>query len=633
MTTCYARKGKSLSLCAALAALLVAGFVLAPAGVLAATVQIDLDSTTAGVQSALNLPASPNTAVITGSVVVTGNSDETIGSNVTQVDVTDNPGGSITLNPANSSLTNGDLAAAIPATGTVSPNDFIWINTFPVAADIGPDGVLVLFNFSLELTNLSSKADGDVYNFTFRDSADNVTLGIVVDGTNASYGPGGENPPIAVVEAAITIGGGNGPTPTATVPVATATPTEVGDPTPTATQGETRCRDTGYYVLTSYGDHIQVGNAPEVTGSVSTPGVKNFGDMEVVDEFLVPGKGPGTLVQDLAIMDRFGVVTFVQTNNQPASEFILTEPFPCGPAVDVIVSVDGNGFWVLTEGGGIYRGGDAKPAADPALLGNDADDNCGIFPLPFGDLRAPAFGSAGDGATIRAVGFVVIQNLLTKGTLNDTPTGYIVMDSQGGTYLFDGAGNSIRDAAGNTGSGAAGTGILDPNTVYPFFPGLDIARDIELTTYDDLLPAKGGAVPNPDGLAIYDGWGGTHPVPVDDPSSSVFFITNDDGSGNQLTTVGLPYLIAAFDDPDTVGDEGAGALDVNSIFVDLEFCQSNPSGLYVMDKFGGVFAFGNTRPNPNSTAPIFSSSPYFFPALLAEDMEPFSETTFLMTAE
>ena len=62
--------------------------------------------------------------------------------------------------------------------------------------------------------------------------------------------------------------------------------------------------------------------------------------------------------------------------------------------------------------------------------------------------------------------------------------------------------------------------------------------------------------------------------------------------------------------------------DVGSIFKDIAFCQApTGDGVYVMDKFGGIFAFGNTRTSADSVATRFSNSPYFFPNPLAMDIE------------
>lgn len=549
-------------------------------------VVIDLDDELPGIQDELWLPDSPDLATIRGSVKVIGKPLDRVAGNNTQILIMDSISASDTLVVEESSVVAGEQGSVVPPSGHVHEDGIQWVNTLAHTEVLGEDGALTLFSFNLRLKNLTSKADGDVYVFQFRDSQSNETLGIIINNTNYSYGPGGENPQITANSARILIGESIRPS---------ATPT----PTPP-------CDDTGYYLLTSFGDHIHAGDPPRINGSLFTPGMKLFGDAETV---LVSESGKGSAPElDLAIMDRFGVVTFVESQGQPPADFILIEPFSCGQAVDLEVSPDGTAFWVLTEGGGIYRGGAAKPGAEPSLLENDADDLCGVFPLDFGDLRDPNFAVQDDPATIRMVGLTVLQ------TANpEAPTGFISLDSQGGTYLYDGQGRSIRDSQGTPGEGDPGQGLLDPNLVYPFFPGLDIARDIELSR-------------TLDGLAIYDGWGGTHPVPINDPANSVFFLGNRNESGDLLTTVGLPYLIAAFDDPETPLVE-VEPLDVHSIFIDLEFCQTGGPGIYVMDRFGGVFTFGNTRVSPNSTTPRFGG-PYFFPRLWAEDMEPAGETEF-----
>ena len=71
--------------------------------------------------------------------------------------------------------------------------------------------------------------------------------------------------------------------------------------------------------------------------------------------------------------------------------------------------------------------------------------------------------------------------------------------------------------------------------------------------------------------------------------------------------------------------DGSMMIDSNSIFRDLEFCQTDgDGGIYTLDAFGGVFALGSTREDPvGSPAPMaaFTNGPYFYPNLYAEDLE------------
>jgi hypothetical protein len=355
-----------------------------------------------------------------------------------------------------------------------------------------------------------------------------------------------------------------------------------------------------------FGNRHRVGNPPFIGGSLVYPQA-DARDMEIVNL-------SGSL--DIAVVDRFGIVTYVENpGSTPAQSFgPFASPFATGQAVDVEVTDDGQGFWVLTDAAAIYRAGSALPTGGQALLGNDADNMIGVLPQPFGaGARHPGLaGLPNDNATLRAVGFAVVQ-----GASADAPIGYIVIDSQGGSYLYNGTGVSIRNAGGTLG-GATNTtvnGILNPSTVYPFFGGLDIARDIELHPQGTETA----------GLAIYDGWGGIHPVPVA-VESPVRFLRNQQSLGGPLiTTVGMPYLVMGFNDPNTAGNEADAAsypIDANSIFADIEFCQDGSEGAYAMDKFGGIFAFGTTRVNPDNLAPAFISGPYFFPYLYGADMEP-----------
>jgi hypothetical protein len=207
------------------------------------------------------------------------------------------------------------------------------------------------------------------------------------------------------------------------------------------------------------------------------------------------------------------------------------------------------------------------------------------------------------GASLRAVALGVIDN---GGAGN--VDGYLVMDSQGGRYHLNPDGSEV--SAGTY----SGTPVDDPRKlldpaeyVWPFFPGLDIARDLELHQSDR-------------GLIIFDGWGGIHPVPVNVMTNPVYFARGDDPP----VMVGLPYIVTGFDDPLTEGvDEGdrnAYGIDAASIFADLHFC-SDGLGFYTLDRFGAVFTYGSTRLDLLSVTPMFTDGPYFFPNKFAVDLE------------
>jgi hypothetical protein len=598
----------------------VCALLLGASSAIAATVQIDLDRNTAGIQAALNASGSPIDVV--GAVVVTGAEADTVASNVTTLLVTDSGGGAA-IDTANSTAVAGDVpAGGFGFSATFLDNSLTCTNVGPPATTLGSDLQASIIHFNIRLV---SPADGETFTFAFDSSLNNEALGVTVSGTNFDYPPANFNDPISTAGATLTIGGAVGPTPTVTEVVPTPTFTEVEPtptfteigPTPTDTEVPVACADAGLYVLTSFGNHIRVGNPEVVTGNVSS-GEAVFVDMEVVQSTPASGSLP---VVDLAVLKQTGEVTFVENPlSTPDQQFVFDGTIPPGYAVDIEVSSDSNAFWVLTESGGIYRAGDANAAGTPAgaQLGNDAATLEGMLPIPFGAMRRndPNIVKPGDNATIRAVAFAVVERQVAeaKAVDNANPLGFIVMDSQGGTYLFDGTGVSIR-MGGEIGSAPNHMGILDTNTIYPFFPGLDIARDLELHPLG--TPTAG--------LVIYDGWGGIHAVP-NDIESPVRFLRNETAinTGNLITTVGMPYLIMAFDDATTPGvNEGVASLDVNSIFKDIEFCQDGQTeGAYTMDKFGGIFAFGSTRATPDNTAPRFSGVPYFYPFFYAEDMEP-----------
>jgi hypothetical protein len=407
-----------------------------------------------------------------------------------------------------------------------------------------------------------------------------------------------------------------GPTATATPdgPTATATATPDG---PTATATPAVC-DSGYYLLDSLGGRHRVGNPIIISGPLYF-GVDIARDMErlVCNQGAAPN-------EDLYVLDGFGGTHIVQ--NQLCSivqEFYFGETpgIPRGRAVDIEMSADGQGFWVLADHGGIYRAGSTKEALEPALVPNTMTGTLG-YDMPItGEMRDPNLPDPG-GASLRAVSFIVIDM-----DLNSRADGYVVMDSMGGRLHWDGGGNSIPPNISGGEPANSPLYLLDPiGYVWPFFVGLDIARDMELH-------------PTQQGVVILDGWDGIHPVPVLEESNPVFFAHNlvSATDSTPLQAVGLPYVQTGFDDPNTTpedeGDPSAFGIDAASIFRDLEFSAGCPnSGLYTLDRFGGVFALGDARASEMEPIPPFTGSPYFFPLLYAEDIEVFAaneaETTF-----
>jgi len=581
------RKGRLANLTVACVAM-AAGLLMAlPQQVGAQEVRVDLDRNTAGVQDTLQVTPTAGAATVQGAVVVTGAPTTTVGDYAVEIALS-NSGGGDSVNCANSSTAPGEIMSSFPGvlcTSTAFRRSQLFVNP-PIA--VGDDMVLTLFTFDTELTIV----DGETITMNFTSTAAVSLLGITVNGSPRTFGQGTSNP-ITTVGASVTAGQGGTPTPTPTEPLPTFTPAP-------------DCEDSGYYILDSFGGRHRVG--PDV---VNITGPLYFGRDVARDMENVNNDPTGAPISDLALLDTFGVVHFVENpSNAPIQMFYFPEGSDpdCGFAVDVELTDDSQGFWVLTEGGGIFRAGTALPGGQDAQLGGAAAMLCDMLPMPFGGgvPRDPNVGDDTNRGTIRAVGFVVVEG----GNPAD-PTGFVILDSQGGHYIYDGQGAVLDDGVANS--------VLSADTVYPFFRGLDIARDIELH------PAGTSVA----GLVIYDGWGGIHPVPVgfdqvnDPPVTQVAFLRNM--APAQTTTVGLPYIVAGFDD---TGDaEGAtSVLDVDSIFRDIEFCAaSGGDGVYVMDAYGAVFAFGNTRADPLGVAPRFTGGPYFFPNKLARDLEPQTE--------
>lgn len=386
--------------------------------------------------------------------------------------------------------------------------------------------------------------------------------------------------------------------------IASRTPTESPSGTPFG------C-DSGYYLLDSLGARHRAGHPRLIDGSLFF-GSDLARDMELVQLQNQPDSPSGGL--DLVVLDAMGGVHFVAHPIVIQQDFFFpidTEVAPRGRAVDIEMTQDGTGFWVLTDFGGIYRGGSTKAPNQAALVPGTDQQGLWGFDIPLGSIRDPRMANPG-GASLRAVSLVVID---IDG--DNLAEGYLVIDSMGGRLMYNPNGSlvgSLQYAAEPVNSPLR---LLNPfGYVWPFFPGLDIARDCELH-----LSKKG--------VVILDGWGGIHPVPVDQPSNPVFFTTNRNPQAPDtlLTTVGLPYITIGFDDPATATDEGNPTLvgaDVASIFNDFEFCRGGQLGCYVMDRFGSVFALGASRATPDMLQPPFANAPMFFPSPIAEDLETLS---------
>ena len=387
------------------------------------------------------------------------------------------------------------------------------------------------------------------------------------------------------------------PTPTKTGALEpTATWTTVS-PTATVTPTETRgfC-DRGFYLLDIFGQLHRAGSPPVITGSITLPGGNAMGAEKVRTD------------EDIAVLDGMGVVTFVShPENTPMQDFLFqpSPAFPLGRAVDLAVTPSGEGFWVLTDFGGIYRAGTAKVTGQGALVPHTDELPLG-YDIMFGPMRRPGFPNPG-GASLRAVSLGVIN---PDG--DDQANGYIILDSQGGRFLLNGDGSTVAPGTYANRPPDDPLKLLDSPTrleppdayIWPFFAGMDIARDLELH-------------PSQKGLVVFDGWGGIHPVPVDRVSNPVFYTRNDDPNdpGNLITTVGMPYIVEGFDNPETPQDEGNEniyGVDAESIFTGFNFSPGCQQGFYTLDEFGGVAVFGGVRRIPDNIDSPFSS-PYFFP--------------------
>ncbi|MCA9436526.1 MAG: CotH kinase family protein, partial [Candidatus Omnitrophica bacterium] len=408
------------------------------------------------------------------------------------------------------------------------------------------------------------------------------------------------------------------PTETPTVdPSATTTPT----PDPNAVTATPSPCDVGYYVLDSLGGRHRVGNPIEITGPLYF-GVDMARDLEQAIATIGDATAP-----DLVVLDSAGAAHFIQypSANIPQMFYFgdSLQEFPQGRAIDLELSDDNQGLWVLTDFGGIFRAGSSIPSGEEEQVPGTENINTLGWDVPLtGDMRNSGMPDPG-GATLRAVSFVVFDV-----DENSQADGYIILDSQGGRLHLDPDGEEILPGTFPGFPINHPYRLLDPEGyAWPFFPGLDIARDMELYQTEE-------------GVVIFDGWGGIHPVPVDIESNAVYFATNRVSNANPVPaqSVGMPYFVTGFDDPSTPEidesisnpeDPDSTGFDVASIFTDLEFSHC-AGGLYTLDKFGGVFALGTARGDDEVVSAPFTGSPYFFPAQLAESLEIFnvSETEF-----
>jgi len=411
--------------------------------------------------------------------------------------------------------------------------------------------------------------------------------------------------------------GPSSPTPTNTFtggPSPTATATETEEPTVTLTRTpkpEGFACDSGYYVLDSLGGRHRVGSPIVIAGPLY------FGNDIARDMERAVCDIGGEANEDLVVLDGLGGVHFVENPACTIPQGFYfgdadKQVFPQGRAVDVEMAANSTGLWVLTDFGGIYRAGTTKAPSDPPLVaGTDLQGTLG-YDVPLGDLRDPRLPKE-DRSSLRAVSLVVID-----ANLDGLADGYVVLDSMGGRLHYNPDGSEVVPGSSAGIAGNEPERLLDPTTyVWPFFAGLDVARDMELH-------------PSQQGVVIFDGWGGVHPVPVDAENNPVYFANNrvSNADDTPLQTVGLPYITSGFNDPTTEPEDESNSdefgIDAESIFTDLEFSAGCPDGLFTLDKFGGVFVLGAAREVETEAFPHFGNSPYFFPFLYAEDIEIFA---------
>ncbi|MCA9425058.1 MAG: DUF11 domain-containing protein, partial [Candidatus Omnitrophica bacterium] len=218
----------------------------------------------------------------------------------------------------------------------------------------------------------------------------------------------------------------------------TNTPTDTFTPTQTPTPTNTRrlCTD-GLYLLDILGGRHTLGSPIPISGPLffGSPIARDMEHARPPGFERTPNGG-----NDLVVLDSQGVAHFVQFPVVIPQQFFFTPTpdFPMGRAVDLEMSADSQGFYVLTDFGGIYRAGTAKPPlTDPQLPNQELPAMLGFdVPIP-PESRPPDLPNPG-GATLRAVGFVVIHT-----GEGNVPDGFIVLDSQGGFHQLAADGGAV----------------------------------------------------------------------------------------------------------------------------------------------------------------------------------------------
>jgi len=372
--------------------------------------------------------------------------------------------------------------------------------------------------------------------------------------------------------------------------------------TPTPAPAPLPC-DSGYYILDSFGGRHRVGDPAKISGPIY------FGSDLARDLEKARLNLEGEETFDLVVLDAAGAAHFVAHPEAQVPQMFYfgneMMDFPEGRAVDLELASDGQGFWVLTDYGGIYRAGSVL-GDGPVRVPNTANLGLG-FDIPMEEGMRAAGMSAPGGAHLRAISLGVIDE-----NRDDNPDGFIVLDTMGGRHLFDNEGNAIQPGFADEAPENSPLKLLDPAVyAWPFFPGMDIARDLEIHSTQQ-------------GATVLDGWGGIHPIPSDQPENPVYFSGNKDPNnpGHPLSGVGNPYIPFGFRPVGMTKEEMEE--DAASIFIDLEFSAGCGDGLFVLDKFGGIFAMGSARESPDDPMAPFRDSPYFYPNQYAEAIELFA---------
>jgi len=155
---------------------------------------VDLENAREGIQSTLGVPQELDSVTINGSVILIGNAEDVVSSNLTKILLLSPPGSNIQIDIPLSATYDGELSSGLFPPNTVWTSDYLsYINTVPGSKSLGEDLQITLFNFTLHIVGLDTWVTNEPVGLEFQESILEPSLGIRINGTNYSFGAGAVN--------------------------------------------------------------------------------------------------------------------------------------------------------------------------------------------------------------------------------------------------------------------------------------------------------------------------------------------------------------------------------------------------------------------------------------------------------